>query len=117
MPQFPHPRWCTGAERSGGGNGGCPPQPPSGKTVDQPGAPSKSSNSNFQILDLVLVESGGEQSGGSLPSPELVDLCIYVIDVAAGGQNPAQGRVLALPLRLLVINKIDLASMGGATWR
>jgi len=62
----------------------------------------------------VLVESGGDNLAASF-SPELVDLCIYVIDVAAGDKIPRQGRVLALPAPdLLVINKIDLASMVGA---
>ena len=64
-------------------------------------------------LDLVLVESGGDNLAASF-SPELVDLCIYVIDVAAGDKIPRKGGPGITRSDLLVINKIDLAAMVGA---
>jgi urease accessory protein len=67
----------------------------------------------FPDLDLVLVESGGDNLAASF-SPELVDLCIYVIDVAAGDKIPRKGGPGITRSDLLVINKIDLASMVGA---
>ena len=67
----------------------------------------------FPGLDLVVVESGGDNLAASF-SPELVDLCIYVIDVAAGDKIPRKGGPGITRSDLLVINKIDLASMVGA---
>ena len=67
----------------------------------------------FPNLDLVLVESGGDNLAASF-SPELVDLCIYVIDVAAGDKIPRKGGPGITRSDLLVINKIDLASQVGA---
>ena len=67
----------------------------------------------FPNLDLVLVESGGDNLAASF-SPELVDLCIYVIDVAAGDKIPRKGGPGIPRSDLLVINKIDLAPQGGA---
>ena len=67
----------------------------------------------FPDLDLVLVESGGDNLAASF-SPELVDLCIYVIDVAAGDKIPRKGGPGITRSDLLVINKIDLASQVGA---
>ncbi|MCT0217674.1 urease accessory protein UreG [Synechococcus sp. CS-1329] len=67
----------------------------------------------FPNLDLVLVESGGDNLAASF-SPELVDLCIYVIDVAAGDKIPRKGGPGITRSDLLVINKIDLAAMVGA---
>ena len=67
----------------------------------------------FPGLDLVLVESGGDNLAASF-SPELVDLCIYVIDVAAGDKIPRKGGPGITRSDLLVINKIDLAPMVGA---
>ena len=67
----------------------------------------------FPGLDLVLVESGGDNLAASF-SPELVDLCIYVIDVAAGDKIPRKGGPGITRSDLLVINKIDLATMVGA---
>ena len=64
-------------------------------------------------LDLVLVESGGDNLAASF-SPELVDLCIYVIDVAAGDKIPRKGGPGITRSNLLVINKIDLAPHVGA---
>ena len=67
----------------------------------------------FPNLDLVLVESGGDNLAASF-SPELVDLCIYVIDVAAGDKIPRKGGPGITRSDLLVINKIDLALQVGA---
>jgi urease accessory protein len=68
----------------------------------------------FPDLDLVLVESGGDNLAASF-SPELVDLCIYVIDVAAGDKIPRKGGPGITRSDLLVINKIDLAPLVGAS--
>ena len=67
----------------------------------------------FPDLDLVLVESGGDNLAASF-SPELVDLCIYVIDVAAGDKIPRKGGPGITRSDFLVINKIDLAPFVGA---
>ena len=67
----------------------------------------------FPDLDLVMVESGGDNLAASF-SPELVDLCIYVIDVAAGDKIPRKGGPVITRSDLLVINKIDLAPLVGA---
>ena len=68
---------------------------------------------NFPDLDVVLVESGGDNLAASF-SPELVDFCIYVIDVAAGDKIPRKGGPGITRSDLLVINKIDLADHVGA---
>ncbi len=68
----------------------------------------------FPDLDLVFVESGGDNLAASF-SPELVDICIYVIDVAAGDKIPRKGGPGITKSDLLVINKIDLADMVGAS--
>jgi urease accessory protein len=67
----------------------------------------------FFPLDLVFVESGGDNLASTF-SPELVDLTIYVIDVAAGDKIPRKGGPGITKSDLLVINKIDLAPMVGA---
>jgi urease accessory protein len=67
----------------------------------------------FQPLDLVFVESGGDNLASTF-SPELVDLTIYVIDVAAGDKIPRKGGPGITKSDLLVINKIDLAPLVGA---
>jgi urease accessory protein len=67
----------------------------------------------FQALDLVFVESGGDNLASTF-SPELVDLTIYVIDVAAGDKIPRKGGPGITKSDLLVINKIDLAPLVGA---
>jgi urease accessory protein len=67
----------------------------------------------FTPLDLVFVESGGDNLASTF-SPELVDLTIYVIDVAAGDKIPRKGGPGITRSDLLVINKIDLAPMVGA---
>ncbi|WP_448597538.1 urease accessory protein UreG [Thermoleptolyngbya sp.] len=63
--------------------------------------------------DLIFVESGGDNLASTF-SPELVDLTIYVIDVAAGDKIPRKGGPGITKSDLLVINKIDLAPMVGA---
>ena len=68
----------------------------------------------FPALDLVLVESGGDNLAATF-SPELADFTIYVIDVAAGDKIPRKGGPGITRSDLLVINKIDLAPMVGAS--
>ncbi len=68
---------------------------------------------DFPSLDLVLVESGGDNLASTF-SPELSDLTIYVIDVAAGEKIPRKGGPGITRSALLVINKIDLAPYVGA---
>ena len=68
----------------------------------------------FPELDLVIVESGGDNLSATF-SPELVDLTIYVIDVAAGDKIPRKGGPGITRSDLLVINKIDLAPHVGAS--
>ncbi len=67
----------------------------------------------FPALDLILIESGGDNLAATF-SPELADLTIYVIDVAAGEKIPSKGGPGITRSDLLVINKIDLAPMVGA---
>jgi len=68
----------------------------------------------FPGLDLVLIESGGDNLAATF-SPELADLTIYVIDVAAGDKIPSKGGPGITRSDLLVINKIDLAPHVGAS--
>ena len=68
----------------------------------------------FPDLNLVLVESGGDNLSATF-SPELSDLTIYVIDVAAGDKIPRKGGPGITRSDLLVINKIDLAPYVGAS--
>ncbi len=65
-------------------------------------------------LDLVIVESGGDNLSATF-SPELSDLTIYVIDVAAGEKIPRKGGPGIVKSDLLVINKTDLAPHVGAS--
>ncbi|HIK43507.1 MAG TPA: urease accessory protein UreG [Leptolyngbyaceae cyanobacterium M65_K2018_010] len=65
-------------------------------------------------LDLVFVESGGDNLASTF-SPELVDLTLYVIDVAAGDKIPRKGGPGITKSDFLVINKIDLAPLVGAS--
>lgn len=65
-------------------------------------------------LDLVFVESGGDNLAASF-SPELVDIVLYVIDVAAGDKIPRKGGPGIIRSDLLIINKIDLADNVGAS--
>ncbi|MEM9980749.1 MAG: urease accessory protein UreG, partial [Cyanobacteria bacterium P01_D01_bin.2] len=67
----------------------------------------------FQDLDLIFVESGGDNLAATF-SPELVDLTLYVIDVAAGDKIPRKGGPGITKSDLLIINKIDLAPLVGA---
>ena len=68
----------------------------------------------FPSLDLVLIESGGDNLAATF-SPELADLTIYVIDVAAGDKIPSKGGPGITRSDLLVINKVDLAPHVGAS--
>ncbi len=68
----------------------------------------------FKNLDLVFLESGGDNLAATF-SPELVDLTLYVIDVAAGDKIPRKGGPGITKSDLLVINKIDLAPYVGAS--
>jgi len=68
----------------------------------------------FPGLDLVLVESGGDNLAATF-SPELADLTIYVIDVSAGEKIPRKGGPGITRSDLLVINKTDLAPLVGAS--
>ena len=68
----------------------------------------------FPNLDVVLVESGGDNLAATF-SPELADLTIYVIDVSAGDKIPRKGGPGITRSDLLVINKIDVAPLVGAS--
>ncbi|MBA3492606.1 MAG: urease accessory protein UreG [Gammaproteobacteria bacterium] len=68
----------------------------------------------FPELDMIFVESGGDNLSATF-SPELADLMIYVIDVAAGDKIPRKGGPGITRSDLLVINKIDLAPHVGAS--
>jgi urease accessory protein len=67
----------------------------------------------FPDLDIVFIESGGDNLAATF-SPELADITIYVIDVSAGDKIPRKGGPGITRSDLLVINKIDLASLVGA---
>jgi urease accessory protein len=68
----------------------------------------------FPKVDIVLIESGGDNLAATF-SPELADLTIYVIDVAAGDKIPRKGGPAITRSDLLIINKIDLAPLVGAS--
>ena len=68
----------------------------------------------FPELDLVFIESGGDNLAATF-SPELADITIYVIDVSAGDKIPRKGGPGITRSDLLVINKIDLAPLVGAS--
>jgi urease accessory protein len=70
-------------------------------------------NAKFPAADLCFIESGGDNLAATF-SPELADLTIYVIDVAAGEKIPRKGGPGITRSDLLVINKIDLAPLVGA---
>ena len=76
--------------------------------------PSTGSTRRFPALDLILIERGGDNLAATF-SPELSDLTLYVIDVAAGDKIPRKGGPGITKSDLLVINKIDLAPMVGAS--
>ena len=70
-------------------------------------------NRKFPRAELCFIESGGDNLAATF-SPELADLTIYVIDVAAGEKIPRKGGPGITRSDLLVINKIDLAPLVGA---
>ena len=70
-------------------------------------------NEKFSNLDLILIESGGDNLAATF-SPELADITIYVIDVSAGEKIPRKGGPGITRSDLLVINKTDLAPLVGA---
>jgi len=67
----------------------------------------------FPDLDLVFIESGGDNLAATF-SPELADITVYVIDVAAGDKIPRKGGPGITRSDLLIINKTDLAPLVGA---
>jgi urease accessory protein len=69
--------------------------------------------SEFPDLEIIFIESGGDNLAATF-SPELADLCIYVIDVSAGDKIPRKGGPGITRSDLLVINKTDLAPLVGA---
>ena len=71
-------------------------------------------NARFPGLDVIFVESGGDNLAATF-SPELSDLTLYVIDVAAGDKIPRKGGPGIIKSDLLIINKIDLAPYVGAS--
>jgi urease accessory protein len=71
-------------------------------------------NKRFPALEVIFIESGGDNLAATF-SPELSDLTLYVIDVAAGDKIPRKGGPGITKSDLLVINKIDLAPMVGAS--
>jgi urease accessory protein len=71
-------------------------------------------NARFDGLEIIFIESGGDNLAATF-SPELSDLTLYVIDVAAGEKIPRKGGPGITKSDLLIINKIDLAPMVGAS--
>ena len=71
-------------------------------------------NRRYPALDIVLIESGGDNLAATF-SPELADITVYVIDVAAGDKIPRKGGPGITRSDLLVINKVDLAPLVGAS--
>jgi len=71
-------------------------------------------NARFPGLDVIFIESGGDNLAATF-SPELSDLTLYVIDVAAGDKIPRKGGPGITKSDLLVINKVDLAPHVGAS--
>lgn len=71
-------------------------------------------NNKFASLELIIIESGGDNLAATF-SPELSDLTLYVIDVAAGEKIPRKGGPGITKSDLLIINKTDLAPMVGAS--
>ena len=70
--------------------------------------------SRFPDLDILFIESGGDNLAATF-SPELADITLYVIDVAAGDKIPRKGGPGITRSDLLVINKTDLAPLVGAS--
>ncbi|MGV6847858.1 MAG: urease accessory protein UreG [Marinibacterium sp.] len=71
-------------------------------------------NARFPDLDVVFIESGGDNLSATF-SPELADITLYVIDVAAGEEIPRKGGPAITRSDLLIINKTDLAPHVGAS--
>ena len=71
-------------------------------------------NQKFPDLDLIMIESGGDNLAATF-SPELSDLTLYVIDVSAGDKIPRKGGPGITKSDLLIINKIDVAPLVGAS--
>ncbi len=71
-------------------------------------------NARFDKLQIIFIESGGDNLAATF-SPELSDLTLYVIDVAAGEKIPRKGGPGITKSDLLIINKIDLAPLVGAS--
>ena len=71
-------------------------------------------NKKFPGLEIIFIESGGDNLAATF-SPELADITIYVIDVSAGDTIPRKGGPGITRSDLLVINKIDLAPLVGAS--
>ena len=69
---------------------------------------------SFPGLELIFIESGGDNLAATF-SPELADITIYVIDVSAGDKIPRKGGPGIIRSDLLVVNKIDLAELVGAS--
>ena len=74
----------------------------------------KELSTQFPDLDIVLIESGGDNLSATF-SPELADVTLYVIDVAAGEEIPRKGGPAITKSDLLIINKTDLAPYVGAS--
>lgn len=68
----------------------------------------------FKNLDIIFIESGGDNLSATF-SPELSDLNVYIIDVAAGDKIPRKGGPGIIRSDLLIVNKIDLAEYVGAS--
>ena len=81
--------------------------------LDQPRGHRRDATGAFPKLDLILIESGGDNLAATF-SPELADLTLYVIDVAGGEKIPRKGGPGITRSDLLVINKTDLAPLVGA---
>jgi urease accessory protein len=71
-------------------------------------------NAQFPNLDVIFIESGGDNLAATF-SPELADITLYVIDVSAGDKIPRKGGPGITRSDLLIINKIDLAPLVGAS--
>jgi len=71
-------------------------------------------NALFPHLDVIFIESGGDNLAATF-SPELADITLYVIDVSAGDKIPRKGGPGITRSDLLIINKIDLAPLVGAS--
>src|ERR1700736_6441761 len=93
--------------------GGCPPTAIREDASNNLAAGAEM-RAKFPQLDLVLIESGGANLAATF-SPELADLTVYVIDVAAGDKIPSKRGPGITRSDLLVINKVDLAPYVGAS--